>query len=181
MIANISVLFHWHNRQTVLGGLKSAFPQSAGCNGITRDFGSCSKMFDTLNNVGICSFQHLGHRSLIQYQLNLFDKITSELNFSGKFSFVFILSSLNQGLKLPAGEDTWSGSSLWSSARTPTLSLCLWGSNTWSSGPWLAVLCSTRKESLVPWKMPKCKPCSLLPSEQWVQITCYRILHYLCT
>lgn len=142
--------------------------------------GVASKMFNTLNSIGICSYQQLQHRSLIQYQLNLFDKTVSELNFSGKFSFVFILSSLNQGLKLPAGEDTWKGSSWWSSARTPTLSLCLWGSNTWSSGPWLAVLCSTRKESLVPWKMPKCKPCSLLPSEQWVQIASYRILRYLC-
>lgn len=171
MVANISVI-SLTQKALWYEGLKSAFPNSVGCNGISRDFGSCIKMFDTVNSVGIYSFQHLGHWSLIQYQLNWFDKIISELHFSGKFSFVFTLSSLNQGLKLPAGEGTWRGSLLWSSAQTPTLSSCPWGWSTWSSGPWLAVLCSTRKESLVPWKMPKCRPCSLLPLEQWVQISC---------
>lgn len=73
-------------------GLKSAFAKSVGYNGITRDLGGCIKMFDTLNSVGICSFQHLGSRSLIQYQLNLFDKSISDFNFSGKISFIFMIS-----------------------------------------------------------------------------------------
>lgn len=135
-------------------------------------------MFVTLNSVGICSFQQLGQISnpipaqfIWQHCIR-----ASFLRQTQLCSYPF---SLNQGLKLPAGEGTWRGSLLWNSGRTLTPSSCPWGSNTWSSGPWLAALCSTRKESLVPWKMPKCKPCSLLPSEQWVQITCYRILGYI--
>lgn len=40
---------------------------------------------------GLLSFQHLGHSSLVQSQVNWCYKVIPELNFAGKFNFIFIL------------------------------------------------------------------------------------------